>query len=108
MISKHLLIIFSLFLGITARVQNYDYTLSDDSLVNYHASIKKIYYATHTELAPKIDGKQDDECWQKAGSWEGGFIQQHPNQAHPPSQETEIKILYDDSYLYMALICYDN
>lgn len=106
--NKHLLIIFSLFLGITSRAQNYNYTLSDDSLVNHHASIKKVYYATRTDLVPKIDGKLDDECWQKVGSWEGGFIQQQPNQAHPPSQETEIKILYDDSYLYMALICYDN
>ncbi|MGM0621517.1 MAG: DUF5916 domain-containing protein [Bacteroidota bacterium] len=106
--NKHLLIVFSLFLGITSWAQNYDYTLSDDSLVNHHASIKKVYYATRTEQVPKIDGKLDDECWQTFGSWEGGFIQQQPNQAKPPSQETEIKILYDDTYLYMAIVCYDN
>ena len=36
------------------------------------------------------------------------FIQQQPHQAKPPSQETEIKILYDDTYLYIAIKCYDN
>lgn len=88
--------------------QNYDYTLSDDSLVNNHASIKRVYYATRTQLKPKIDGKLNDACWEEDGIWDGGFIQQQPNQGRQPSQETEIKILYDDNYLYIAIKCYDN
>ncbi len=88
--------------------QDLNYTLSDDSLVNKYASIKRVYYATRTELKPKIDGKLDDECWQKAGTWDGNFIQQQPHQAAPASQETEIKILYDNKYLYFAIICHDN
>lgn len=91
-----------------ANSQVVDYTLSDDSVVNYYASQKKVYYATRTELVPKIDGKLDDDCWELVGSWVGGFIQQQPHQAKPPSQETEIKILYDDKYLYFAIICYDD
>ncbi|HSO87046.1 MAG TPA: DUF5916 domain-containing protein [Draconibacterium sp.] len=93
---------------LSARAQNLNYTLSDDSLVNKHASIKRVYYATRTELKPKIDGILNDECWQKIGNWDGGFIQQQPHQAAAPSQETEIKILYDDKYLYFAIICHDN
>ena len=88
--------------------QDLNYTLSDDSLVNKNASIKRVYYASRTELKPKIDGKLDDECWQKTGTWDSGFIQQQPHQAAPPSQQTEIKILYDDKYLYFAIICHDN
>ena len=105
---KHFLLIISVFYGFCVSAQNYDYTLSDDSLVNHHASIKKVYYATRTAVKPKIDGKLVDECWQNVGTWAGSFVQQQPNQAQPPSQETEIKILYDDTYLYIAMKCYDD
>ncbi len=88
--------------------ESLNYTLSDDSLVNHYASIKRVYNATRTEIVPKIDGKLDDECWQKVGTWDGDFVQQQPHQAKPPSQKTEIKILYDDKYLYFAIIAHDN
>lgn len=91
-----------------SKAQDINYTFSDNSLVNAYASNKRVYYATRTIIAPKIDGKLDDECWEVVGKWDGGFIQQQPHQAKPPSQETEIKILYDDKYLYFAVICYDN
>ncbi len=93
---------------IYTNAQDLSYTLSDDSLVNLHASNKRVYYAARTELKPKIDGRLDDECWQTVGTWDGDFIQQNPHQAQKPSQETEIKILYDDNYLYFAIICHDN
>lgn len=105
---KLLLIFLSLATSIIITAQNIDYTLSDDSLVNYHASNKRVYYATRTDLKPKIDGILDDECWVQVGTWDGGFIQQQPRQAQAPSQETEIKILYDDTYLYVGIICHDN
>lgn len=97
-----------LLFAIKGKSQDYNYTLSHDSLVNKHASIKRIYYATRTGIKPKIDGILDDECWKTVGIWDGGFIQQQPHQAKPPSQETEIKILYDDKYLYFAIIAHDN
>ncbi|MEE4286608.1 MAG: DUF5916 domain-containing protein, partial [Mariniphaga sp.] len=105
---KRLIFILSFLIALQAAAQTFDYNLSDDSLVNYYASQRKIYHATRTELKPKIDGQLDDACWQQVGEWEGGFVQQQPNQAKAPSQETEIKILYDDTYLYMAIICFDN
>ncbi|WP_167606042.1 DUF5916 domain-containing protein [Maribellus sediminis] len=96
------------FLFFNAFAQDLNYTLSDDSLVNHYASIKRIYYATRTDIAPKIDGRLDDECWKTVGTWDGDFVQQQPHQAKPPSQETEIKILYDDKYLYFAVIAHDK
>ena len=105
---KLTIFVFFVVLFQGAVSQDLKYTLSDDSLVNFHASQKKVYYATRTDLKPRIDGRLDDECWQRYGSWEGNFIQQQPNQAKEPSQQTEIKILYDDTYLYMAIICHDK
>ncbi len=107
MYRKLLLILFP-FVCFISEAQDFNYTLSDDSLVNHFASINRVYYATRTELKPKIDGKLDDECWKLVGKWDGGFVQQQPHQANDPSQQTEIKILYDDTYLYFAIICYDD
>lgn len=108
MIYRLLTLLLLYLIVMSAYGQDLDYKLSDDSLVNKIASIKRVYYASRTELKPKIDGKLDDECWQKTGNWDSGFIQQQPHQAAPPSQQTEIKILYDDKYLYFAIICHDN
>ncbi|MBN1819601.1 MAG: carbohydrate binding family 9 domain-containing protein [Prolixibacteraceae bacterium] len=102
-----LLILLILFTLKLSAQEDYNYTLSNDSLVNFYASQKRVYYATRTELKPKIDGKLDDECWLQ-GEWSAGFRQQQPAQAQPPSQETEIKILYDNQNLYIAMLCHDN
>ena len=88
MTNKLLSLVILLVIVMSVRGQDLNYTLSDDSLVNKYASIQRVYYATRTELKPKIDGKLDDECWQKIGTWDGDFIQQQPHQAAPPSQET--------------------
>lgn len=105
---KHFIFLFFGLIVLSGFSQELNYSLSDDSLVNHHASRKRVYYAERTELKPKIDGRLDDLCWQNTGTWQGDFIQQQPNQAKPPSQETQIKILYDNTFLYVAIICYDN
>jgi hypothetical protein len=88
--------------------QSLDYTLSNDSLVNRHASDRRVYTTVRTDNKPKIDGILDDICWQQDGVWAGDFVQQQPNQGQKPSQPTEVKILYDDDYLYIALKCHDD
>ena len=87
--------------------QSGTYSLSSDSLVNFHASNKRVYYATRIEQKPKVDGRLDDLCWEQ-GTWSGGFVQQQPRQGQAPSQETEIKILFDSDNLYVAMRCWDN
>ena len=94
-------------LSVQLKAQDFKYELSEDSLVNFHASQKRIYNATRLSTRPKIDGKLNDSCWE-SGEWSGGFRQQQPNQAHEPSQKTEINIQYDFNNLYVALRCYDD
>lgn len=60
-----------------------------------------------TNEKPKIDGKLNDDCW-LTGYWSGDFIQWIPNEGAKPSQPTEIKILYDDESIYVAIRCFDN
>jgi len=83
------------------------YNLSVDSTVNRLAGTKRVYFATRINNRPKIDGKLNEACWE-SGIWSGGFTQQVPNQGKSPSQDTEIKILYDNNNLYVGFKCYDK
>lgn len=88
--------------------QNSDkYNLSTDTAVNRLAGANRVYYATRIEKRPKIDGKLNESCWE-SGIWSGGFTQQIPNQGKQPSQQTEIKLLYDDNNLYVGFKCFDK
>ncbi len=103
------LFFFFLFVGVSSSFAQVSekYTLSSDSAVNRLAGTKRVYYATRIDKRPKIDGKLNDACWDN-GIWSGGFMQQVPEQGKSPSQETEIKILYDDNNLYVGFKCYDK
>jgi hypothetical protein len=57
--------------------------------------------------APKIDGVLDDAAWQQ-GEWSGDYTQYIPTEGAEPSQPTEIKILYDDGNVYVAIRAYDE
>lgn len=57
---------------------------------------------------PVIDGRLDDACWLGAGAWSGGFTQFTPHYGAAPSQRTEIKILIDESNLYVAMRAQDE
>jgi hypothetical protein len=69
---------------------------------------KRIYTTQRLVSAPpEIDGILTDECWTE-GPWSGGYIQNMPHESDAPSQETELKILYDDRNIYVAIRAYDT
>ena len=106
--SRNCLIYLLLLFSANIFAQNFDkYNLSTDTAVNRLAGTNRVYFATRIEKRPKIDGKLNDLCWE-SGIWSGGFIQQIPNQGKKPSQETQIKILYDQNNLYVGFKCFDN
>lgn len=81
--------------------------ISKDSINNQNKPLR-IYNTTRlTTAKPTIDGVLDDPCW-KTGEWSGDFIQWIPKEGAKPSQPTQIKILYDDKNLYIALRAFDS
>jgi hypothetical protein len=69
---------------------------------------KRIYNTVRIEnCKPLIDGILDDECW-KQGEWSGNYSQHTPVEGGIPSQQTEMKILYDNENIYVAFIAHDN
>ncbi|HEX7583194.1 MAG TPA: DUF5916 domain-containing protein, partial [Prolixibacteraceae bacterium] len=78
-----------------------------DSIANQSKPLR-IYHTTRlTTAKPTIDGVLNDPCW-KTGEWDGDFIQWIPKEGAKPSQPTQMKILYDDKNLYVALRAFDN
>ncbi len=69
---------------------------------------KKTYVTNNINPHPPvIDGKFNDPVWAKV-PWGSGFIQRSPYEGKKPSQETAFKILYDDRYIYVAVMAYDD
>ena len=60
-----------------------------------------------TTSKPIIDGVLDDPCW-KTGEWSGDYTQWVPKEGDRPTEKTQLKILYDDKNLYVALRAFDN
>lgn len=78
---------------------------SNNDSVDY--PLTRAYTAVLTKNPPKIDGILDDNAWQNEGIWHDDFIQQQPYQGQRATYPTEVKILYDNDHLYVALRCYD-
>jgi hypothetical protein len=63
--------------------------------------------AVRTAVPPVIDGRLDEPVWQTAAVIDQ-FTQQEPNEGAPVSERTEVRILYDENYLYIGLHAFDS
>jgi hypothetical protein len=69
-------------------------------------SIQKTINAVRVNKPLKIDGKLDDSAW-KAISPVTNFTQLEPSQGKQSLYKTEVRALFDDTYLYVGFSCYD-
>ncbi len=56
---------------------------------------------------PKIDGRLDEDVWVHTFCAATDFIQRSPKPGMPASQQTEVKILYDDASVYLGITLFD-
>ncbi|MEE8348416.1 MAG: DUF5916 domain-containing protein [Acidobacteriota bacterium] len=54
-----------------------------------------------------IDGEMDEPAWQRAQP-AADFIQQEPVMGEPGSEPTEVRLLYDETTLYIGIYCFDS
>ena len=50
----------------------------------------------------RIDGRVDEEAWMRAGVI-SDFVQEEPDNMMPPTETTQVRVAYDDRYLYVAV-----
>jgi hypothetical protein len=60
-----------------------------------------------TDTAPVIDGVLDEPIWREAVLLED-LIQTLPKEGDPPTERTEIRMLYDRNFLYVGVRMYDS
>jgi hypothetical protein len=67
----------------------------------------KITGAAKIMVAPRIDGALDDAAWQSA-SIATGFITNTPVYGKPASGKTEVRVVYDNTAIYIGAYIYDD
>ncbi len=67
----------------------------------------KFYRITSIELAPIIDGRLDDDCWDNAEVIDS-FTQTHPNYGSNPTEKLEVQIVQDDYAIYVSARLLDS
>ncbi len=70
-------------------------------------SVKLELKAIETKSTIKIDGLLDESVWTRAPK-SPSFTQVDPNQKAKPSQDTDVKVLFDDKFLYFGIFCTDT
>lgn len=63
--------------------------------------------AVRTPRPPRIDGILNEPEWQLAKPL-SDFTQRDPYEGQPPTQKTEIRILYDDDAVYFGCVMHDS
>jgi hypothetical protein len=63
--------------------------------------------ATRTAETIRIDGRLDEAAWRETVPL-SRFVQREPAEGGEPSEETEIRVLFTDTALYVGAICHDR
>ena len=98
----------TLFLLFINNLFSFNVINEEDTVKNIPEREPRIYNTIQlTTPKPIIDGILDDTCWQ-TGEWSGNFIQWIPNEGAKPSHPTQLKILYDNKNIYVAIRAFDS
>ena len=80
---------------------------AQESIVFPPLSQKKELKATKADQNIKIDGTLSEPSWINAHN-SPQFNQVDPTQGEAPNQETKIKVLFDEKFLYFGITCLDS
>ena len=61
-----------------------------------------------TTVPPKIDGVLDDEIWKQESFTQGDWFSYNPLHGSHSDMRTEVRMAYDDRYIYFAYHCFDT
>jgi len=76
-------------------------------ILEIEAEKEKVIHAVKTDVSPVIDGKLDEQCWQKASKI-SDFVQSEPEEGKKASEKTIVYLLYDEKKLYVGFECWQS
>ena len=71
------------------------------------ASEQRTAYAQRIETLILVDGQLNEMAWLESKPI-SDFIQQSPNEGDPASDQTVVRVLFDDKQLYVGFECFDS
>ncbi len=79
---------------------------TDSTQTNYE---KRVYITTSVANREpiKIDGLINDDAW-NAVEWSSDYVEFEPDNGTAPTEQTKMKIVYDDKNIYIAFKCYQK
>lgn len=78
-----------------------------DSIEDERIMLKSIKAVKASNGGILVDGILDESAW--SGAPEGnGFIQRQPEDGKPSTEETTIRIVYDDKFIYVGVKAFDS
>lgn len=98
--SSCLVLFSSLLAGQTAESRQ---QVSPESTVREPRS----FQPSRVDRAPKMDGTLDDPLWQQATPVKN-FLQREPYEGQPPTERTEVRVLYTKHVVYFGIVCFDS
>lgn len=108
---KSLLLLFSVYIIFflqPGRMFSQEQNVSDTVTIAFTPNIKpEINIVKLNPGKMTIDGILDEEVWKNAQT-AGNFAEISPGNNVKPEVETEVKMFYDDDYLYLGFICFEN
>ena len=71
------------------------------------APLAPVGAARRVDTPPVIDGVLDDRAWQEAPLI-NGFVQADPFEGMPASEDTDVRVVYDDDAIYVGVRLHDR
>jgi len=91
-----------LFLLVVLGILPRSVSAQSASPIDVEAAPRPQAVATRAATPIVLDGVLDDPAWAAAPVL-GGFVQSRPDRGRPATEETEVRILYDDTNLYVGV-----
>src|SRR5260370_23978302 len=63
--------------------------------------------ASRVDRPPRLGGTIDDPLWLQAPPI-SNFLQREPYEGQPPTERTEVRVLYDKHEVYFGVTCFDS
>ncbi len=69
---------------------------------------KRVYTTNSIKngTAPRLDGVFDEAVWDEV-EWTSDYVENEPDNGTAPTEQSKLKIVYDDKNLYIAVHCLD-
>ena len=74
---------------------------------HHDAAERPAINAVRVSQPPILDGMLDEEAWALAPPVDR-FLQQEPREGEPATERTEVRIIYNEKYIYIGIHAYDS